>query len=300
MIWIVAAGYVIKKYWLDIVEIIGWFTIVFGCMRLFDEYFIKYWQKKTRTTGLILAAGDSKRWSASIKKVAELSEPFYQSISYENVNKSLVKLDPPETVLTSPPNNVSLHKTLAVLDNCNLIERAFIKYQQCGIRDLRIVISNETDNQARKEIQEYVTRWNSTHRDQDEQIRPEYASPRLEVTYSAFAGLHVIDHAGDTIVSYSDIVYHQQLLEELINKKGADIVVVVDTDWTNNYPRKRRAWHDELFAELAFWEGENKKIKIIGEIVRRYNGENIEEWSITNNDRFANFRFSSFRVDALL
>ena len=214
---------------------------------------------------LVLAAGKSGRWQASIRD-SGINE-YYSNLYWQNVNKNLIVQDLP--VLDSPPTDPGLHKSCACLDTIPIIHYAFLSYLHCGIKDLLAVVSSESH--AQEQILRYIKLWNTRNH---MRIDHELVTGESETAYSAFVGLKNFSNVeGDIIVSYSDIVWENRLLKSLLNQQG-DVVILVDTSWRKNYP-SRRIWHDELYAELVF--GRDGHIDKIGEIVNRF--ENIPEWT---------------------
>lgn len=226
--------------------------------------------KVTDCKGLILAAGKSNRWQASVHDFRE--HDYYSTLYWRNINANLRSLGLPE--LDKPSKDPGLHKSCALLDKIPIVQYAFLSYLDYGIRDLLAIVSS--DSPAQEQILRYIKLWNTRN---ILRVNWELIQGDSEIAHSAFVGLAKLsDISGDIIVNYSDIVWEERLLHQLLDYKGADIAILVDTEWRNNYP-KRRIWHDELYAELVY--GKNGRIERIGEIVNRF--ENIPEWSMNHN-----------------
>ncbi len=286
---------------LEVVGIwIGVVTAIIGAVYIIDNWLldnrIRDWilhrpkvsavsKIKSDCKALILAAGKSMRWLASIQHIEDGG--YYSSLWWENVNNNLKDMGKIPTKvgknqsaglspLRKPPKQVGSHKALALLNGIPLILYAFTNYLATGVKDISVVVS--AGAQAQKDLQPYIDDWNK--RSNSKINEPIETDIDAELAYSAYRGLsEFLDDQTDLIVSYSDIIWNQEVLLKLLNIKGKDIVIVVDKKWQKNYPM-RRIWHDTLYAELV-WE-KNGKINRIGEAVNNF--DELPEWSL-NNDR---------------
>ena len=85
---------------------------------------------------------------------------------------------------------------------------------------------------------------------------------------SLFCALRNMKNDGQNlIVSYSDIIYNETVLRELINAVGADILVVIDTDWLQLW---RQRMDDPLSDAETLKIDENGYISEIGRKPKSY------------------------------
>ena len=222
---------------------------------------------------IVLAAGKSMRWQASVQDFSE--DRYYSSLYWTNINRHLTSIG--QALLTHPPEDPGLHKSCALLSFVPLIQYSFLSYLAQGIRDLTVVVSSESP--AQEQIGRYIALWNTRN---TLSVKPQTIHGDNDIAYSAFRGFKSIDedYDRDILVSYSDIVWEERLINTLLEQEAGDITILVDSAWRDNYP-KRRIWHDELYAELVFGD-KHGNIERIGEIVNRYT--NIPEWH-PNEDR---------------
>ncbi len=224
-------------------------------------------QNSHQIKGLILAAGYSVRWRNSILQQSQQGGKELPPIHWKHVNKILTSLDLP--TLEPPPSIPIQHKACAQLDEYSMIQHGIISLLRHGVKDVVVTVNDRQE--VRDEIRENIALLEKTHPVKLGLIN---VSRDLEISYSVYTGAKQFEkHEGDLVVCYSDIIWRDSLLKQLLECQTGDIVVLVDVDWWQNYPR-RRVWHDALFADLVY--GRDGHIERIGEIVQRF--ENIPEW----------------------
>lgn len=102
------------------------------------------------------------------------------------------------------------HKCLTLLDNQPLLHWQIYALKQAGIQHITLVAGYRAEMLEGDFKKIINTRWAQTN-----------------MVSSLFC---VADITQDTIVSYSDIVYTSQHIEDLIDKEG-DLVITADRDW---------------------------------------------------------------------
>ena len=242
------------------------------------RFFVKSFLIRARTKQLkviLLAAGRSTRWRASLKREPEKLQSYY----WKEVNNllesgKLSKIKP-------PPLDPNLHKSLAPINmNIPILEIAFDRFSFYGIRNFD-VITNRAEESA-QDINDFVDKWRKNDRISVTTIPISNEYGICETVYEGFWNNR--EHPGDLIVGYSDIMWNRPIVEKMLLDKTSDISIIVDEKWQSNYPQQR-IWHDELNAELVFGERLKRRISLgkkryridrIGECVHRYHG--IPDW----------------------
>jgi hypothetical protein len=230
----------------------------------------KYW-------GVILAAGHSVRWNASI---AQPQSVFY----WENVKRVQEKLlsqgmaSLEGKIIRAPTKNeISEHKALTKIAGEELICRTLRLFRGRQINAVYPVLSsksepirNHIDGLKIYERYHGMPEWDSILPGED----------FGETTHSAVLGLGRVHEDMDdneyVIMAYSDIIWERRLLDSLMSAKG-DIVVLVDRKWEDfNYP-PNRIWHDKFHAELvSIPKRHSCGIEKAGEAAHRFC--NIKAW----------------------
>lgn len=272
---------ILTEIWSTAITVVGYIALILGLASGIDRFFpelirprlLRFLGIRNRKA-LILAAGQSIRWQASIKLN---NDPTYKSIYWECINNRLESMnnnrEEPLELLEKPTDrDFVLHKSLVSLDNFPIIHSAFYKYKKYEIINISVVVSKES--LAQEEIYKNIDKWKSLY---SLRINPVEIEGVSDTASSVYEGLKNIPRDDDVIISYSDIYWDDEILEQLINQKDGDVVVLVDKNWRQrNYP-PRRVWHDELNAELVFgMEGKEDKINRVGEVIKRY--ENIQDY----------------------
>ncbi len=218
-------------------------------------------KEEPQTKGIILAAGESFRWRASISKRHDVGNHNY----YWDTLNSILK---EEHKLKKPPLKTGLHKSLAPVNDSEVIYRSIRSLKEHGINDITVNISKGS-----RIIEQYIKKINASNPINIPriQIYEPYLQKTGQVAQSAYqALLKQYNESTSTetfILCYSDIIWERRLLDELLRYKEADIAILVDESWQDNYPPER-IWHNKLNAEIIFHtQGE---IMMVGEAINRY------------------------------
>lgn len=238
-------------------------------------------QCEVKCSALILAGGLSNRWRESIGKKKKQGE--YTQLYWKNVVKKLKELrlgNELQDKDRSPPKYVEPHKSCAMLKRVPLLAFSFLNFMKWGINDITVVIHSQSH--AYNEIRNKIDFGRAMGRYYKPDLNIDYVpvSGQSEIAHSVYEGFKRIRaDERDTIVGYSDIVWERSLLKGLLDDKDGDIVILVDDDWEkHNYPATR-IWHNKLFAELLFCEGD--QINKICEAVIAF--EIPHQYKLTNN-----------------
>ncbi len=250
---------------------------------------------RTNCKAIILAAGLSTRWQASIKK--DSTNPYFLSLFWEKINDRIraFNREPNQTVrldeITKGPNkeNPIWHKSCAQLRDIKLIQYLIDSFMKCGIDEWVFVVTHNSkrkaqEDQIRSFIAEAKMRYNSA------KIVTVPISGEFQLAHSVFRGLKNVyangkDYQGNVVVAYSDIVWEQRLLQDLLGENDGDVVMLADSKWQDrNYP-PRRIWHDKLYAEVVFLN-QSDRIEKIGEAINRLEFQDRHTWYYGRQDDF--------------
>lgn len=103
-------------------------------------------------------------------------------------------------------------KCLVEVENCSLLDHQLDVLRSCGLKRVLVIGGYRADQLERSEF--------------DLQINARYAETNMVWTlFSAEGHLN-----GDVLVSYGDIVYSREILEQLL-ASTADIAITIDLDW---------------------------------------------------------------------
>ncbi len=132
-------------------------------------------------------------------------------------------------------------KSALKLDGRSLIDRQLDTFRALGIDDITIVTGYHAE---KLQLPGVKTRHNDAYESNNILLSLMYAEDQL---------------TGDVVVSYSDIVYDQEVVEQLLAAEG-DILAVCDVDWRDAYVG--RVEHPLEQAEKAIFDGD--RIRSIG------------------------------------
>ncbi len=206
-------------------------------------------------------------------------DQYYNSLFWKNINLNIQSFNNNQNkininTLREPcESNLDWHKSCSRLNNIRIIQYALDSFASCEINEWLFVV---TDNPQQKgqfeQISNYINEAQKIHY-KSININTISINGDFQLTHSLYQGLKRIykknNYNGDVIISYSDIVWEHELLKKLLSEKDGDIIVMVDTEWQDNYPYERRFWHDKLYAELVYLDRENN-IERIGEAINRF------------------------------
>ena len=212
---------------------------------------------RPKWVGLIVAAGESRRWRQSLQKD---NKGRYQNLN--QIQKRLRRLG--EKPIELPSHDQGSHKSCALLNGIPVFAYSFLSYWNWGIKDLLVVVNARS--RARREIERHIDFCNALT---ELNIGIVPVTERGDTAHSVYVGLQALaSYRGEVVVSYSDIVWEERLMRELLRANKGDVVILADSNWRAlNYP-PRRIWHDMRYAELVF-EDEGA-IERIGEPIRRF------------------------------
>lgn len=170
------------------------------------------------------------------------------------------------------PLTNDLPKCMLRINGKPIIQNIIELFEKKGIKDISIVVG------YKKEKIDYpnVTYFENTDFWNNNILHSFiFARPKLEES---------IDTGEEVIVAYSDILFEDTILKDLLESKG-DIVSVVDTDWKDHY--EGRTYHPITEAENVILDDDNKRMLKVGKnvfvdnIPKNRQGEFIGLWKFT-------------------
>ena len=110
------------------------------------------------------------------------------------------------------PMTNKIPKSMIEFGEIPILERLIKTFQECGIKDISIVVGHNADKINFPDIQTFMNK----------------KYEKTNMLESLFCAEEKIND--QVIISYADIVFEKRILEKLISVKE-DITLVVDTDW---------------------------------------------------------------------
>jgi choline kinase/gamma-glutamyl-gamma-aminobutyrate hydrolase PuuD len=139
------------------------------------------------------------------------------------------------------PMTNSVPKCMVKYQGRSIIDYILPSLRSCGVEDICLA-TGYLENVLKRPNVRYC-------------LNPDY--DKTNMVASLFCARHELEHNGDVIVSYSDIVYIPSIVDALLACKG-DICVVVDRDW-------RAQWESRMEDPLS--DAETLKIGSDGNII---------------------------------
>ncbi|MDD4941619.1 MAG: phosphocholine cytidylyltransferase family protein [Candidatus Omnitrophica bacterium] len=161
-------------------------------------------------------------------------------------------------------------KCLIPLEGKSILDRQIDTMRSCGIDDIVVIKGYRADQITRQDVRF--------------RVNPRYDTTNMVMTLWCAEK----DLCGEVVVSYGDIVYNREVLEELM-KSPHDISVVADMDWL---PYWTMRFSDPLSDAEAFKMDADGRIMVIGQKPEKI--EDIEAGYIGLN-KFSNTGLDIFK-----
>lgn len=125
------------------------------------------------------------------------------------------------------PLTDTIPKCMVKICGKSMIERQIHTMNQCGInnKDIYIVTGYKSDALEKLFIGQQL---NFIY-------NPEYETTNM--VYSMMKASAVMESSNDVIISYGDIIYHQNVFNKLLNAQN-DISVIVDDEWMSYWAKR--------------------------------------------------------------